>query len=114
MLNSTQITLAEMGFFRTNFIKNHTYSVYAHPAYTDPALLGNVTRAMLEDVDPAMIRGDPDKLARRLFELAALEDPPLRVMLGKEGPAMLAPKLAKDAEEREKYKEWAHGLEFDD
>ncbi|KAJ7722897.1 NAD(P)-binding protein [Mycena maculata] len=109
-----KITLAEMGFFRTNLVKNHTYTVYAHPAYTDPALLGNVTRAMLADLDPMMITGDPDKLAHRLYELARLDDPPLRVMLGKEGPTMLAPKLAKDLQEREKYKEWAYGLEFDE
>ncbi|KAJ7489093.1 NAD(P)-binding protein [Mycena latifolia] len=109
-----KITLAEMGFFRTNFVKNHTYSVYSHPAYTAPTLLGNVTRAMLANVDPSMIKGDPDKLARRLYELANLAEPPLRVMLGAEGPAMLAPKLEKDAKEREKYAEWAQGLAFDE
>ncbi|KAF7369265.1 putative NAD-P-binding protein [Mycena venus] len=109
-----KITLAEMGFFRTNFVKNHTYAVYTHPAYTAPSLLGNVTRAMLADVDPKMIKGDPDKLARRLYELAVLDDPPLHVMLGAEGPAMLKPKLAKDENEREKYAQWAYGLEFDE
>ncbi|KAJ7040921.1 hypothetical protein C8F04DRAFT_184346 [Mycena alexandri] len=109
-----KITLAEMGFFRTNFVKNHTYTVYTHPAYTAPTLLGNVTRAMLADIDPRMINGDPDKLARRLYELARLDDPPLRVMLGTEGPAMLMPKLAKDQKEREKYADWAQGLNFDD
>ncbi|KAJ6551114.1 hypothetical protein B0H19DRAFT_1263811 [Mycena capillaripes] len=35
---SIKITLAEMGFFRTNFVKNHTYTVYTHPAYTAPTL----------------------------------------------------------------------------
>ncbi|KAJ6564644.1 NAD-P-binding protein [Mycena capillaripes] len=109
-----KITLAEMGFFRTNFVKNHTYTVYTHPAYTAPTLLGNVTRAMLANVDPKMIKGDPDKLARRLYELARVENPPLRVMLGAEGPAMLGPKLAKDEQEREKYAQWAYGLEFDE
>ncbi|KAK7052070.1 putative NAD-P-binding protein [Favolaschia claudopus] len=107
------ITLAEMGFFRTNFVKNHTYKVYSHPAYTAPNLLGNVTRAMLAEVDPQMIKGDPDKLARRLYELARLDDPPLHVMLGAEGPAMLPTKLEKDEKEREKYSQWAFGLEFD-
>jgi hypothetical protein len=102
-----------MGFFRTNFVKNHTYKVYSHPAYTAPSLLGNLTRSMLTNVDPSVITGDPDKLARRLYELAQLDAPPLRVMLGKEGPAMLPPKLAKDALDRETYKEWAFGLEFD-
>jgi hypothetical protein len=69
---------------------------------------------MLANVDPKMIKGDPDKLARRLYELAMLDDPPLRVMLGAEGPAMLQPKLGKDEREREKYAQWAHGLEFDE
>jgi len=109
-----KISLAEMGFFRTNFVKNHTYSVYEHPAYANPQLLGNVTRSMLANVDPSMIKGDPDKLAKRLYELANLADPPLRIMLGLEGPAMLKPKLERDAAEREKYASWAEGLTFDE
>ncbi|KAJ6564628.1 hypothetical protein B0H19DRAFT_884047, partial [Mycena capillaripes] len=82
-----------------------------HPAYTAPMLLGNVTRAMLANIDPKILKGDPDKLARRLHKLARLEDPPLRVVLGAEGPAMLGPKLAKDEQEKEKYAQWAYGLE---
>jgi len=109
-----KISLAEMGFFRTNFVKNHTYTLYEHPAYTNPQILGNITRSMLATVDPSMIKGDPDKLAKRLYELANLADPPLRVMLGLEGPAMLKPKLEKDAAEREKYASWAEGLTFDE
>ncbi|KAF8516038.1 hypothetical protein JB92DRAFT_2283227 [Gautieria morchelliformis] len=109
-----KITLAEMGFFRTNFVKNHTYTVYEHPAYTDPQLLGNVTCSLLANVDPSMIKGDPDKLAKRLYDLANLTEPPRRVMLGSEGPAMLTPKLGKDAAEREKYASWAEGLTFDE
>jgi hypothetical protein len=103
-----------MGFFRTNFVKNHTFPVYTHPAYTAPTLLGNVTRAALTNMDPQIIKGDPDKLAHRLYELAMLDDPPMRVMLGAEGPAMLPPKLAKDEKERKKYAQWAYGLEFDE
>jgi len=110
----TQISLAEMGFFRTNFVKNLTFPVYTHPAYTNPQLVGNLTRSMLVDMDPTVIKGDPDKLARRLYELANVADPPLRVMLGLEGPAMLKPKLEKDAAEREKYASWAEGLAFDE
>jgi len=109
-----KITLAEMGYFRTNFVKNHTYKVYEHPAYTNPNLIGNITRDMLAKVDPTIIKGDPDKLAKRLYELANLADPPLRVMLGAEGPIMLKPKLEKDAAEREKYAAWADGLTFDE
>jgi short-subunit dehydrogenase len=109
-----KISLAEMGFFRTNFVKNHTYTVYEHPAYTNPQLLGNITRSMLANVDPSVIKGDPDKLAKRLYELANLADPPLRVMLGLEGPALLQPKLQKDSTEREKYASWAEGLTFDE
>ena len=110
----SQITLAEMGFFRTNFVKNHTYSVYDHPAYMNPQLLGNITRSMLTKVDPSMIKGDPDKLAKRLYELANIADPPMRVMLGLEGPALLGPKLERDAAEREKFASWVEGLNFDE
>jgi len=69
---------------------------------------------MLAKVDPLMIKGDPDKLAKRLYQLANLADPPLRVMLGLEGPLMLKPNLEKDAAEREKYASWAEGLTFDE
>jgi len=103
-----------LGFFRTNFVKNHTYSVYEHPAYTNPELLGNVTRSVLVNLDPSIIKGDPDKLAKRLYELANLVDPPLHVLLGHESPALLNPKLERDAAEREKYASWAEGLGFDE
>ncbi|KAJ6606883.1 hypothetical protein B0H10DRAFT_2074180 [Mycena sp. CBHHK59/15] len=109
-----KITLAEMGFFRTNLIKNHTYEVYTHPAYKSPQLVGNVIRAMLVGADPSVIKGDPDKLAPRLYELARLADPPLRVLLGVEGPPMLKARLERDAAEREKYASWAEGLNFDE
>lgn len=70
---------------------------------------------MLAKVDPTVIKGDPDKLAKRLFELAALEDPPMRILLGAEGPALWEPKLKVDEEEREKYKKWtSEGLTFDE
>jgi len=112
---SPKITLAELGFYRTNFVKNHTYSVYSHPAYeSNPDLVGSQTRTMLAKVDPSMIKGDPDKLAKRLFELSQLEEPPLRVLLGAEGPAMWGPKLEADEKERKKYAEWADGLTFDE
>ena len=103
-----------MGFFRTNFVKNHTYKVYSHPAYTDPQLIGNVTRSWLTKVEPTAIKGDPDKLARRLYELANVVDPPFRVLLGLEGPAMLRAKMEKDKVERETFAAWAEGLTFDE
>jgi hypothetical protein len=104
--------------------------VYKHPAYTNPKLLGNVARKIMENLDPNIIKGDPDKvtlctgkhpwtdgrpqLAQRLHELANLEDPPMRVMLGVEGPQMLQQKLKRDAAEREEYAAWADGLSFDE
>jgi hypothetical protein len=114
-LCTLQITLAELGFYRTNFVKNHTYTVYSHPSYEfNPDLIGSQTRAMLGNIDPSMIKGDPDKLAKRLFELAALEDPPTRILLGVEGPALWGPKLEVDEKEREKYQGWSDGLSFDE
>jgi len=107
-----KITLAEMGFFRTNFVKNHTCKIYSHPAYTNPQLLGNIARSIYSHA--TMIKGDPDKLAKRLYELATLADPPLHILLGTDAPALLKPKLEKDAVEREKYATWAEGLNFDD
>jgi hypothetical protein len=38
----------------------------------------------------------------------------MRVMLGLEGPALLGPKLERDAAEREKFASWAEGLNFDE
>ena len=107
------MTLAELGFYRTNFVKNHTYKVYDHPAYTNPQLIGNITRSVLAKVDPTAIKGDPDKLAKRLYDLANLEDPPLHILLGQEG-AMLQPHLDKCAAERKKYASWMDGLSFDE
>jgi hypothetical protein len=101
-----------MGFFLSNMMKYQTYTVYQHPAYTNPQLLGNGMRSWLAKVDTP-IKGDPDKLAKRLYDLANLSEPPLRVLLGSEGPVMMTPKLGRDAAEREKYASWAEGLTFD-
>jgi NAD(P)-dependent dehydrogenase (short-subunit alcohol dehydrogenase family) len=111
-----KITLADLGFFRTNFVKNHTYPVYSHPAYTNPNLLGNITRAMIGNVDPTMIKGDPDKLAKRIYEVSKIEEGevPVRILLGEEAPAMLGPKLEADAKSREKWASWVGGLKFDE
>ena len=52
-------------------------------------------------------QGEPDKLAKCLSELANIADPPMRVMLGLEAPALLGPK-------REKFASWAEGLNLDE
>jgi len=111
-----KITLADLGFFRTNFVKNHTFPVYSHPAYTSPTLLGNITRSMLAKIDPTMIKGDPDKLAKRIYEVSQIkeEEVPMRILLGDEAPVLLEPKLNRDKEEREKWKGWVSGLAFDE
>ena len=49
-----------------------------HPRRNGSHLLGVRTpgsaRSMLTKVDPSMIKGDPDKLAKRLYELANIAD----------------------------------------
>jgi len=69
---------------------------------------------MLADVDPAIIKGDPDQLAKRLYELAQLDDPPTRIFLGEEGPALWGKKMEEDKVERKKWESWAYGLTFRD
>src|ERR1700675_2746681 len=99
-----------MGYFRTNFVKYHTFPVYTHPAYTNPHLLGNMVRTMLGG--PSVVKGDPDKVAKRLYELANLADPPLHLQLGHDAQALLKAKLERDAAEREKYVSWSEDLNF--
>lgn len=71
-----QISIAEMGFFRTNFVKNLTEFTTGTPPTRTPQLVGNVTHSWLAKVDPTAIKGDPDKLVKRLYELGNLVDPP--------------------------------------
>ena len=81
----------------------------AHPAYTNPALPGAASRRAFEDKTDKW-PGDTRKAVAKIYELAQLEDPPLRFALGKDCIATHRAKLVQLEENLGKYESWSEDL----
>lgn len=68
---------------------------------------------MFENLDVSLIKGDPDKLSKAVYKLTGLEDPPLRLMLGRDMLETAKGKIAKMKEEMESYASWSDNITFD-
>ncbi len=104
----------EFGGFATGGVAN-TVRTPAPAAYSmNPALASAQMRAWLASGEAAKtIRGDPVKAVARVYGLAALEDPPLRLALGKECVSALRDVVRKMGDGLDDYEAWSEGLELD-
>ncbi|ESK82462.1 NAD-P-bindingprotein [Moniliophthora roreri MCA 2997] len=109
-----KISLVEPSLFRTNFIRDRSYKIYAHPLYTNPTVEGVAFRMALDQLDPQSVKGDPDKLSQTILKLSRLDNPPLRLVLGKDAVAKVKAKLRQMQEELEQYEEWSADLDFNE
>jgi len=77
----------EPGGFRTNFFNSIVVEDKIHPAYShiDPR---NTVKTM-----KSVQRGDPPKAGRAMYDLARMEDPPLRIVLGSDAFGRMQTKL---------------------
>ena len=77
-----QVTLLELGWFHTDMREKATF-LNVHPAYSKPTLLTMTTRENF--VSPNLkYPGDTRKAVLKIYELAHLEEVPLRLALGKD------------------------------
>ncbi|KAH9849469.1 NAD-P-binding protein [Lenzites betulinus] len=104
-----KITLIEPGGFLTSGQDKIVWTP-EHPAYSNPELPSNKIR-QLKDNFP--LTGDSKKAAGAFWKIAALEDPPLRVPLGKDSINLLRKKLAFYTADLEKYEYLSEDLEVD-
>lgn len=82
-----------------------------HPAYADPSNPSAQHRAWLAS---GAIDGSSEKAVKVIYNLAALEDPPLRLPLHKFAIAGIRRKLADVAADVDKYESWSDDVTFDD
>ncbi|CRG89108.1 putative oxidoreductase C162,03 [Talaromyces islandicus] len=92
-----KFTCIEPGGFRTNFFNSISIQESKTPAYAhiDP----RETAKALEKAQ----RGDPSKGANAMYELAVMEEPPLRIVLGSDALGHMLAKIEKYGADLKKY-----------
>ncbi|KXN82786.1 hypothetical protein AN958_02151 [Leucoagaricus sp. SymC.cos] len=76
-----RITVIEPGPFNTRVINEHLTSLPPHPAYTDPKLGTNISRAWMTPTKLRPMAGNVAKGAALFYRLSTLNDPPFRLPL---------------------------------
>jgi len=74
-----KISLVEPGMFRTDSTIRSGTILPIHPAYDKPGMSSVETRKFFT---PGTEQGDPKKAVVKIYELAELSDPPVRLVLG--------------------------------
>jgi hypothetical protein len=114
ILSYLQVTLVEFGRFRTKAFSSCAASdgIFTHPAYKDmPATTSNVLRAMNGNVP---LNGDPKKAAKALWKLSKLENPPLRLALGKDAVEVVRRQADLLKQGADEFANWSNDLECED
>ncbi|EED79409.1 predicted protein [Postia placenta Mad-698-R] len=104
-LTESLITLVEPGSFNTSALDNGV-KLPQHPAYATPDSASTAFRKAVETFE---MPGDPEKGAERIYELAALPNPPLHLVLGADAVLTARKKAADLAREVEEYASWSDG-----
>ncbi|OJT07814.1 hypothetical protein TRAPUB_1297 [Trametes pubescens] len=108
--HALQITLIEPGGFLTEGPDKVIWPPQP-AAYANPDLpVSRIRKAM----DTALIPGDAKKAVDAFYKIAALEEPPLRVPLGKDSVAALRRKIASLTADLDKYEYLSEDLEVDE
>lgn len=107
-LKFAKVTILQFGSFKTRFMQPESSPEFpVHPAYLDPALMGNVIRGLKENGT----YGDTDKATRMIFhELANEKGLPLRVSVGPDVNPWVKQKLKTVEADITKYERWSDNL----
>ena len=101
-------TCIEPGAFRTDIAgRNLELATHRHPAYDHIDAKKNMSQFHGNQA------GDPVKGAKAMYELAVMENPPLRVLLGSAAYKMVMRKLESYKEEYSKFEELNNSTEVD-
>ncbi|KAH8104677.1 hypothetical protein BXZ70DRAFT_608168 [Cristinia sonorae] len=106
-----KVTLIESGSFETSGRDNASHFP-PYPAYDKPHLTTTKLREIIKNTPSR--RGDPEKAVDRIYDLAGLEDPPMRLLLGKDAIGRLRAQQVNLLADAEKYESWSEGLGFTD
>ncbi|KAI0775613.1 NAD-P-binding protein [Trametes elegans] len=102
-----KITLLEPGWFRSNAVGTASWSA-PHPAYTNPDLPSNRIRAIWDSFKPS---GDTRKAVEVFYKVAAIPEPPLHFVVGKDAIVAVRKKLAELQESLDQYESWSEDLD---
>ncbi|KAF9790396.1 hypothetical protein BJ322DRAFT_1104054 [Thelephora terrestris] len=104
-----KVTLLQFGSFKTRFMQQESSPEFpVHPAYSDPALMGNIIRGLKENG----VYRDTDKATRMVFhELASEPELPLRVAIGPDANTWIKQKLKTVEADITKYERWSDNLD---
>ena len=81
-------------------------------AYAGPTVPAAQVRKMLTGLG-SMKLGDPKKAVSKIWELTALENPPLRLVLGKDAFMHIRGQVESVTAEIAKYESWSDNLQED-
>jgi NAD(P)-dependent dehydrogenase (short-subunit alcohol dehydrogenase family) len=104
-----KLTIVEPGPFRTNFAGNSFRQAKTIIEAYNPT--AGAFRARMKQVDGKQ-EGDPEKAAQAIIEIAKLENPPLRLPLGKIAIVSLTAKLSSVQKDIDDYKEIAERVVY--
>lgn len=106
------VTIVEPGYFRTDFLDGSSLHTELS-VIDDYAETVGVTRQHATDVNHEQ-PGDPVKAAAAILRLAAAEQPPLRVQLGRDSLSAVAEKLKFVAAEQQTWRELSLSTDYED
>ena len=106
-----QITLIQLGGYETNGKDN---SVYCPPpqAYTKATLPSAVTRSVIE-AGALKLTNSVAKAVEKINQLSTLDDPPIRLALGKDAVQLARAHIAVVTGDLDKYESWSENLTSD-
>ena len=113
---STQISSILFGGFVTEF-GGSVQILPQHPAYADGANAAAAFRKMFEggnvvESQKKMGFGDPRKGIQKVYELSKLENPPHRLLLGKDVNGYVRQYVAHLTKETDEYASWSDNLAY--
>ena len=102
-----KVTVIEPGAFQTKFVGNVVKAdfgeEYAQTVGETAKMLGGLTEGA---------PGDPKKLAKVLYDLSEMDEPPLRILLGKDAYGWALPKLEGMVESIKAHKDISESTDF--
>lgn len=91
-----KVTAIEPGFFRTEFLSEHS-AEYGMQLHDDYEALGN-TKALMSAADGQQ-QGSPAKLAQVVMQVAAMDNPPKQLLIGNDAIDYVMPTLTSHLDE---------------
>ncbi|PIL34518.1 hypothetical protein GSI_03296 [Ganoderma sinense ZZ0214-1] len=117
LANPTQISSVLFGGFVTEFSTRSLQMLPQHPAYADDANAAAAFRkvfgAPTVESRKKLGFGDPVKGIEKVYELSKLENPPLRLLLGKDINHYFKEHIAQLTKEVDEYAAWSDNLGYE-